>query len=173
MRSRKGLFFTIDVVLAILVMVIGLVVIFSAYLDTPTYIQPRSLSSTLMNFLASTEVDELNIPGMLQYAYDGTIENPQDTILIALGKLYAKGGQEEAMRSIVANVTYENGLVIAPYNFAVFIDKDTNHEGPIYNSSDWREIRETDTVVTSKRIIAGLNSSQRIWGPFVAEVWVW
>jgi hypothetical protein len=174
--NKKGIFFTIDVILAITVLVIGMAVTFAAFIESPTYIQPRSLSSTLMNFFVSTNIDELNVPYVTELAVDNTIDNSDDSIMVAMGKLYSQG-KRDILVNMVRNITYSNDLVIDPFDFAIFIRDEANQEvtdsNVIYNSSDWKSIPETHTLITAKRVIVGLTNESRLWGPFVAEVWVW
>jgi hypothetical protein len=168
--NKKGVFFIIDVVLAIIIFAIGAVVVFSTYVDTPTYVQGYSISSTLMTFMATTPVDGLNDAYLRTLVNTGVVDDPEASILVVLGELYHEG-KLPVIRNIIKSTTSDNDIVIEPYNFAFYID-----ETEVYNSSEsasWSPPDDTDTIVPEKRLVLGLDDDNELWGPYIIEVRIW
>ncbi|MFW5746482.1 MAG: hypothetical protein ACOCWQ_02945 [Nanoarchaeota archaeon] len=166
-RNKRGIFFVIDVILAVSVLVVGLVLVFSSFIETPTYVQSQALSSTVMNYFASTRINQVNVPYINQLVIQGNITDPRDNIVTVLGSYYHRG-DNSTMHTIISNVTTHGDLIIRPFSLAMLIN-----DTVIYNTTGIDTITDDNIVVPSKRIIMGLDENGTIWGPYTAEVWVW
>ena len=60
--KKRGYFFVLDAVLGLIVLVTGVVLITSSYINAPQPVQVELLSDDLLNFLSNTKIKDLNNP---------------------------------------------------------------------------------------------------------------
>lgn len=166
-KSKRGIFFALDVVLAITILVVGVVIIFSTYLDTPTYGQARSLSFTMMEYFTNTRIEQVNSPYVIWLSDQGIIASEKDSIVVAMGRMYHDGNEFEIW-NLTRELSDDGRLIIEPFEFALLINNTL-----IYNSTDVNTIPVDRTVLPAKKVIVGLDENDDLWGPYIAEVLVW
>ncbi len=154
--SRRALFFTIDALIAALIMIAGLLLITSSY----TSEQPRTtinhLSHDFMNVLGELQVHEMNNTFIQALVDNGSITNLNNTILVQLGEFWADD------RIVIANqfaVNMTEGILDNIYGYSLAVSNET-----LYSRSN----PVTNSLVTSKKIISGIEKSKPIKG-FVSK----
>ena len=171
--KKKGYFFMLDATLALFVLVIGVFLVLSLYVEVPDSAQVDFLSKDIMNFFSDTKIKDLdnNYAGIGgQLWKNGTITDPENTLLQQIGELYANS-QLETAEKFVQNVS---DIVPKQYRYEVWIDNTRVY--PKDAAQDHAKSRsDTELLLTSKKLIFGLNNrtTNSIWGPYKAEVFAW
>ncbi|MFH1063867.1 MAG: hypothetical protein V1729_02185 [Candidatus Woesearchaeota archaeon] len=154
--DRKGLFFTIDALIAAMIMIAGLLLMTSSYVSE----QPRSLINTmshdLLNILSTLQTHELNNSFIQELIDNGSITDPNLTLMAQIGEFWADGNLTLAT-VFAANVS--EGILPEFFGYSISIDNDTIYarSSPVDN-----------TLVTSKKIITGVQEGKPLKG-FIAK----
>lgn len=174
MHKKRGYFFVLDAMLALVVLVIGMFLVSSSYVNAPQPAQVTLLSDDLMNFLSTTKIRDLNNPyagiGGTLWS-QGDIKDPDNSLLQQAGEFYRlnKLGIAE---SFMQNVSF--GIVPQQFRYEVWVDETLLY--PKAPSSDHIKSRNsTGLLLTSKKLTFGIlnSTTSDIWGPYKAEVFVW
>ena len=187
-RGRKGYFFLLDAFLAMSVLVLGMLIVYSFRSYSPSQVQPILLAADVMESLSSNKVDDLaaieteDLTSIGVYVQrlitNGNITTLENTLLEQIGEFYALNNTELA-RDFTRNIT--NVLVPSQYGFMLYIHDDpTDPDYSIY-SVDFNVTvndglvppNESSMLVTSKRIVSGIINGTVMWGPFIMEARVW
>jgi hypothetical protein len=155
-RSRRALFFTIDALIAALIMIAGLLLITSSYVTEQPKTSINTMSSDLLNLLSELRIYEVNNSYIQDFIDNGTIKDINNTLLGQIGEFWANDNMSLA-QGFTANVT--EGILSGIYGYSVIMDNDTiySRSNPVKNS-----------LVTSKKIITGVEKAKPIKG-FVAK----
>ena len=172
--KKRGYFFMIDAMLGTLVIVIGVLLITSSYVNVPAPTQVGLLSDDLMNFLSGTKIRDLNneysgIGGELWR--EGLITDKDNTLLQQIGEFYATK-QFDIAEKFVQNAS--SSSIPSQFSYEVWIDNLLIYprtETPAQISSRGN----TTLLLTSKKITFGIlnRTTTDMWGPYKAEVFVW
>ena len=170
---KKGYFFTLDAMISMGILVLGSMLIFSAYTRLPSQTQASELAQGTMEFLSSTKIKDLNneyvgIGGILWNA--GNITNGDNTLLQQMGQFYYEGNTGNA-RVFLQNVTAP--LIPGQFRLEFWIDsrmvypKEADRQ---HNASK----NSTTILIPSKKIVYGtIGESAELFGPYEAEALVW
>lgn len=183
-RGRRGYFFILDAFLAMSVLVLGMLIVYSFRSYSPSQVQPILLADDVMESLSSNKVGDLagNISGAGIYVQDlinkRIITTKENTLLEQIGEFYYLGN-ESLCRSFAANIT--NQLVPRQYGFMLYIHDDPTDLDNSLDSADFNitvnpglvQPAKSSILVTSKRVVAGIVNETVMWGPFVMEARVW
>lgn len=150
--SRRALFFTVDALVAALIMLGGLMLLTSSYVSE----QPRSLINTMaddmINVLGEMQVHEANSTFMQQLIANGSISDLNNTLLMQMGEFWADGNTSLA-EAFAMDVS--EGMLPERYGYSIIMDNDT-----IYT----RNSSVKNMLVTSKKIITGIQQSKPVKG---------
>ena len=172
--KKRGFFFILDAMLALFVLVIGVFLITSSYVNTPTSTQVELLSDDLLDFLSNIKIKDINN----QYAgvggelwNQGMITDAENSLLQQTGEFYAKN-QLDIADKFVQNVT--QGIVPPQYNHELWING-VLVSPKILTPEHINSKSKTKLLLTSKKITFGIlnKTTSDIWGPYKAEVFVW
>ena len=169
--SKRGQYFTIDAFIALIVISTGLILVIAANSYAPSPNQPEALSQGIVNSFVQTKVNDLNNAFLKEKIVDGTITNPHNTILQQAYEFKTYGTtppDPDLARNLLINVTPD--MVPSQYGFEIRVDNEIYYARP---SSLGQDQKDTNLLVSGKRIIFGTNSEKEFWGPVVAEVRVW
>jgi len=174
MFKKRGYFFTLDAVLALAVLVIGVFLITAHYINVPQPVQVSLLADDLMGFLSNTKIKDLNnayagLGGQLWN--EGLITDADNSLLQQIGEFYTANNLDIA-EEFIQSVSKDS--VPPQFLFEVWIN-----DGIVYPKSPSQEhIRSknsTSLLLTSKKITFGIlnKTTSDVWGPYKAEVFVW
>lgn len=174
MFKKRGYFFTLDAVLGLTVLVIGVFLITSYYINVQQPVQVGLLADDLMGFLSNTKINDLNnayagIGGQLWS--QGAITDADNSLLQQIGEFY-KTNNLNAAEKFVQNASKD--AIPPQYLYEVWVDGML-----IYPKSPSQEHMDsksgTRLLLTSKKITFGIlnKTTSDIWGPYKAEVLVW
>jgi len=187
--NSKGFFFTIDVFIALGVLVMGFILILATHTFKPIETQTIFFSQDLLQVFADTRIDEINNPTIFKMRctscecgqYCGAITNIDNTLLEQLGDfIYRYEGEcgkkclDFAKEIASTTITSSSKDLINPqYSYELIIkDNENNKEYTLLNKTLTPQSR-TNLLITSKRLIYGISNSREMFGPYVAEVHVW
>jgi hypothetical protein len=165
---KKGYFFTLDAFIAMTIMIVCVILIFSIQTYKPYPMQSISFSEELMNTLSITKLYELQNDYYYQLLDGGDITQTDNTILEQIA-WFAISGQQGIANSFALNIT--SNLVPRQFGCKLII----------YNESSRFEINISETqvtqqeaklLITSRRIIMGENEGVP-WSPMLSEVRLW
>ena len=174
LSKKRGIFFIIDAMLGLFVLIIGAFLISSSYINSPKPAQVGLLSDDLLNFLSGTKIKDFNnkyagIGGELWK--QGLISDPENTLLQQIGEFYTTNKPDVAEK-FIQNVSKD--AVPNQFRYEVWINNEL-----VYPRSPTAEHiiskSSTELLLTSKKITFGIinRSTSNIWGPYKAEVYVW
>jgi len=174
LSKKRGYFFILDALLATLVIVIGVLLIFSSYVNVPKSTQVELLSDDLMNFLSNTKIKDINNPyaGIGGYLWNqGAITDQENTLLQQIGEFYATNKLDVADK-FIQNLSA--GAVPQQFRYEVWMDGVTIY--PKTKTPEHIKSRNsTGLLLTSKKLTFGIinRTTSNLWGPYKAEVYVW
>ncbi len=172
--KKRGYFFVLDALLGLLVLIIGVFLITSYYVEVPKTTQVTLLSDDLLNFLSNTKIKNLNNP----YAGIGgelwsqqEIRDGDASLLQQIGEFYAKNKPGTAEK-FIQNVSKD----VMPQQFRYEVWMDGVRLYPQNPSDDHSGSRNNaNLLLTSKKLTFGIinTTTSDLWGPYKAEVFVW
>ncbi|NQU79182.1 hypothetical protein HQ545_05430 [Candidatus Woesearchaeota archaeon] len=155
-KRKDGLFFTIDALIAALVMMSGLLLITSSYISEQPRTSINHMSHDLLSVLSELHVYELNNTYVDELIANGTITNTNNTVIVQIGELWAEGDMSVA-NELTRNIT--EGLLPFSFGYSLIINNET-----IYARSN----SVTNSLVSSKKIMSGIQKSKPVFG-FVSK----
>ena len=172
--KKRGFFFVLDAMLGLFILIIGVFLITSSYVNVPQPSQVGLISDDLLNFLAKTRIKELNNPyagigGELWNS--GIITDPDNSLLQQIGEFYA-GNQLDIAEKFIQNVSKD----IIPVQFRYEVWTDGKILYPRFPPEEHTKSKSnTKIMLTSKKITFGIinKTTSDLWGPYKAEVFVW
>ena len=173
-NKKRGYFFVLDAVLGLFVLIIGVFIVTSSYVNVPPPTQVRLLSDDLLNFLANTKINDLNNPyaGIGGELWNlGEITDADNSLLQQIGEFYATNRIDTAEQFIQ---TISKDVVPAQFRYEVWMDNTLLYPKtppPEHIASKGK----TELLLTSKKITFGVldKSTGELWGPYKAEVFLW
>ena len=172
--KKRGYFFILDAFLGLSVLLIGVILVTSSYVNFPQPSQVGLLANDLTNFLSTKKIKDLNNP----YAgiggelwNNGTITDADNSLLQQIGEFYAANKLDVAER-FIQNVS--EGVTPPEFLYEVWIDGIILY--PITPSAEHTKLKESsELLLTSKVITFGImnKTTSNLWGPYKVEVFVW
>ncbi len=160
--QKRGYFLTLDAFVAVMLLVTGLLLIFSMQSQKPYDTQALYYSQDVMNSLSDTSVQEINDPYINALRQNGTVINSGNSLIQQIGEFYVNNDMSTASSFSQAAITSIN----SQYGFRVVVNNYV-----IYNTSI--PPNDTNVVSASKTIVYGTVNKTRLWGPYIAEVTTW
>ena len=172
--KKRGYFFILDAVLGLSVLIIGVFLITSSYVNVPQTAQVGLLSDDLLNFLSNTKIKDLNNPyaGIGGELWSGGyISDPDNSLLQQIGEFYSLNKLDTAEK-FIQNVS--TGIVPRQFRYEIWVGATLLY--PKVPSAEHSKSRNsTELLLTSKKLTFGIlnKTTSDIWGPYKAEVFVW
>jgi hypothetical protein len=124
---RKGYVFSLDAVIAVIILVIGFLLISGIYIYTPDKERTDMLNTHITGMLADVKVGELcadistcscTYPSIAELCADGRIWNSETTLLELFGQLY-HDSERITIERVINETIINNGVI--PGNFGLQI----------------------------------------------------
>src|SRR3989338_348531 len=148
MALRKGIFFTIDALLASGIVILSIALLFNFYSSKPETTSINYASHDIVGILSTMKVGDINNEYAKSLILSGDIEKVNNTVLEQIGDFWANG-EDELSYNFTRNVT--EGLVPQGFGFSVLVNGDE-----IYS----RNLPISNSLVTSRNIISGISKTQ-------------
>ena len=126
-RLRRGYFYTLDVALALIILIVGIIMIAAIYFYSPEKEKAEALSSDVSGLLASTKLTDVcqdidsctcSYATLTALCSSGMTRNNQVTLLELMGQLY-HDNQRQAIEDLVNETLIQPRIV--PGNFQLEI----------------------------------------------------
>ena len=174
MLKKRGFFFVLDAVLGLFVLVIGVVLITSSYVNVPQPTQVGILSDDLLNFLSNKKIKDLNNPyGGIggELWNNGIITDGDNSLLQQIGEFYATNNLDIAEK-FIQNASI--GAIPIQFRYEFWMDNTILYPR-IPSAEHIKSKNSTEILITSKKLTFGIinKTTSNIWGPYKAEVFVW
>ncbi len=190
-KNKKGYFFILDGLVAIMILVSGFVIIGSIFVSEPIFKPPYNIGEDILLMLSSTNISSLELdrhPGIKQLFIDGKITDNSSSILQQTGKFfydYCENNNIEGLTN--ANITvYEviNNIIPHPYyaelNFTKSNSGCTLTHSRIYTSyvpddDAMIETSKSDStlLIATQKVVFGNYDETIIFGPYIARLMIW
>jgi len=168
---KKGMFFTIDGILAAGIVFATIIFASSFYAEEQPTFHVSYMSKDLIDTLSAANVQEINNEYINSLIGDGTITNLDNTVLDQIVEFWADNDLARANKT-ASNVTIP--LVHNTYGYSILVDDETiySRDKPIVKS-----------LTSSKKMISGIakgqqtaetrNNPPNLFGPVIVEIRVW
>lgn len=172
--EKRGYFFVLDAVLGLLILVIGVFLITSSYVDVPQPVQVGLLSEDLLAFFSNTKIKDLNNPYVGiggELWKQGAITDPDNSLLQQIAEFYATNNLDIADK-FIQNVS--TGIIPPQFRYEVWMNNVIIYPKTI-TIQHTKSRDSTKLLLTSKRLTFGIinKTTSNLWGPYKAEVFVW
>ncbi len=150
--SKKGLYFTIDAILALSLVFIVIIVVSAFYSSTPQKARLEYTSYDILQVLGELKIGEVDNAYIELLINNGTIKRLNNTVLEQIGEFWADGNAAQAR-----DLTYAimNDVYGEDENWALSVAGDL-----VYTTSQ----NVSNNVRTAKRMISGLEKLKPTYG---------
>jgi len=149
---KKGYYFTLDVSVAVVALVIGLVIVLGNVVQQPVETPQFTTANDVMNVLARVENPSEAIPSYFQHVGEDVTYN-----------------NGNGVRSF-SNNYFSDSILPDQFNMRIYVDTGIN-ELMVYEIINTAiPEHESDVVLTSRKILYAQKDS---WGPYIMEARVW
>lgn len=151
-KGLKGFYFSIDALLAIVILVMGIMAFYQLSPSSITSDKSYVLSNDFINLISVMQIGEVNNTYIQSLVSNGTIGNPNNTILQQVGLFWAENKSDIA-NSIISN--FSDGLLPPNFGFGVYMGNEPVYESgsdPVYN------------LISTSRMVSGITKFEAIEG---------
>jgi len=149
---RKGYFFTLDALLALFILFIGLMLMSNVYTNTQPRQQISYFSEDVISLLSDTKVTDLNNTLLAELIANGTISDLENSILEQIGIFWVTNKTDLATK-LAKNISH--AMIPDRYGFAFVVGGDTVYAEPK---------NRKDELATYKSMITGIEKARPIKG---------
>jgi hypothetical protein len=173
--KRKGQFFTVDAIIALLLLAVGLVLIFVTFTGEPVQQQTALYSTDLMSFFRNTRVKDVQEDWMINlWCTQGprctkptrNLTSPEQTLLSTFAQLI-KNNRAPLAIFMANNVSM--GLVQPQFSWSLTMKRDGYPDTVLVN----RNITSTPEQLITEKSVIFFVSNHTLEGPYVAQIDVW
>ncbi|MGB9749060.1 MAG: vWA domain-containing protein [Candidatus Woesearchaeota archaeon] len=152
--SERALFFSIDGLVALLIILFGLLLISQSYFYEKPRMSLEYASSDLIGILSEAKISEINNSYANELISNGTIKEYElnNSVLEVIGKLWVSNKREEA-KNLFRNITF--GLIPNDFGFGIYLNNN-----PIYE----RNSTSNKEVIAYSRMISGIEEEKPVEG---------
>ncbi|MCX8147237.1 MAG: hypothetical protein N3D84_02105 [Candidatus Woesearchaeota archaeon] len=173
MAKKRGYFFTLDVLIALIIIVIGFLAIWSSIAARSLITQPYFLAQDLLDFLQSTKnKDVSSLPYVTKLIADGNITNYENTVLEQIGLFYYLNSIYHNKQDILYGYTKEilSNATPEQYSFEFLLNGSTIYtQQGLSNKAQ----KDSDSLISAKTIVVVSISRDELPQTYIAEVRVW
>ena len=185
LHGRKGVFFTLDAVIGLLILFAGVFVAYFAFVQQPVLQPGIGYHEDLIGMLEQTRISDIDphhaqVIGLLMR--QGRIQNDSDkTLLSQIGEFYYLSTKEASgsllqkiylddAASIIQSIT--KNTVSPVYGWqAQLVDQD--RIVPLYTAPQGPKKDDAKILLVKQRIIFGTYKQREAYGPYLLEVSLW
>ncbi len=171
----KGQFFTIDAIVALSVLAVGIIALMVAFTGSPLRAQTALYSSDLLDYFSSTRFDKISDPSIINlWCVEGPlctapthkISRAEQPLLSVLTDLVS-AGEVDLARYIAQNISRQ--LVQPQYGWNLSIQK----PGNAVLLAGQTIPGEIEQLVSTRTITYAISDNHTLEGPYVVQVDVW
>ncbi len=166
---KKGYFYILDAFLALSMITLGLIFIFSFHSQKPYVLPSLFLSGDILDYLADTSVEDIDNDYALDLINQSYINNTKNSLLEQTAIFYLMG-ESDVAEKFLHNVTH--GVIPEHYGGELLVYNKTT----IFNvtiQSGRRPMNQSRRILVAKNMILGLKGETSTWSPMMGEVRIW
>ncbi len=148
MAVKKGIFFTIDSLLASGIVILTVLLVSTFYINEHKKVNVSYASQDLVRVFSTLKIGEVDNEYVASLISSGEITNVNYTIIEQIGDFWAQDRMDLAQK-IAINLTHD--LIPAAYGFSLLID-----EEEIYS----RNVQLRKALVSSRKLVTGITKAQ-------------
>lgn len=171
--KKRGYFFTVDVTIAMIIIVIGFLLVWSFYISETRKIQPYFYSQDIIDYLSTNTLASVSgtTPYVNKLIKDGNITTLDNTLLEQIALFYMN--REAGWQLHLAENLTRNSLVnILPEQYGA--DILLNRTVLYSKSSNYTSIaNESDVLISAKKMVVVVFNKVNLSDPYMMEVRVW
>lgn len=152
MAVKKGLFFTVDAIIAVSILLGSLILITTFYISEQPRVSLNYIATDMVSVLAELEVNEVDNDYIDELIANGNITKLDNTLLEQIGELWAEG-KEDVAEELARNLT--EGYIENTYGYSIHFGDDV-----VYT----RNKTLGDILSISSKLISGLDKNKTIDG---------
>ncbi|HLP79070.1 MAG TPA: hypothetical protein VK158_00385 [Acidobacteriota bacterium] len=167
-QKKRGFFFVLDTIFAVVVILAGLILVFTNLSSVPATYQAASSSIDVLSQLSKTKVNETANAYILALRFNNTLTKSDNyrSIIDVVAYLYNRSNTYDArgvIESFVENVTPEN------YNIEILINDTLLYEKSV------KDITQENAafVIKTRGIVIGVTNDSNMIGPYIMEISLW
>jgi ribosomal protein L30/L7E len=165
-KSRKAQYLALDAFIAMMMLAVGLLLIFSTRTTVTYSKQPVTLSQDIADTLTSLKLNELNNQLIRNMTLNHTITNTENTVLQQAAEFYIHNHLSQAS-DLIKNVSHD----IIPDQFSYDV---TINNVLIYSNEGNSDKNTSRLLISTRKILFGtVNRTAEAWGPLVGEIAIW
>ncbi|MBN2422445.1 VWA domain-containing protein [Candidatus Woesearchaeota archaeon] len=154
-KNKKGIFFTIDGIFATLLILFGLILVFSNFIEQDeSTAQINYLSKDLVNSLANIKITEVDDSFVKKLISDGNITNLNNSVIVQIGEFYVLNKTELALN--LSKILTEK-LIPDKFGFQILV----NDETILVNDS---KSGRMDDLISYRRMVSGFEKFKPLRG---------
>lgn len=169
MRSSRGFFFSLDVLLFLFIIAFGFTLVFGALPGKVPRTQSILLADSMATFLASTQVEDI------QSLISDTATSPELSIFEQAALYIVKGTSPNAfLEEIITRGS--TSILPGKYGLEIYIYRYGSPEGAAryFHPSSQGIAQNAELLISSKRVIYFYSKSEgKVIGPYIGEVRLW
>jgi hypothetical protein len=177
MLKKRGYFFIVDSIIALTVLSIGIILLFSYNQYVPPTADLYTVSDEVINVLYYNVIEDMN-NDYIRYTlmYDGNITDTHKTIIEQIGEFYYRNQTKncEYCMDLINNTIYSvlKNMFPSDYNYIVIFDNITIYDN-LNTGVERVSIENASLVMPSKAMVHGLYNKTELYGPYIVEVLSW
>ncbi|MBR9692205.1 hypothetical protein GOV06_05470 [Candidatus Woesearchaeota archaeon] len=150
--SKRGFFFTVDALLAASILLGGLLLLSSHYINTQPTAHLNYLSQDIINSLDVIKISDLNNSYVNELIANSNITDLNNSILRQVGEFWAAGNYDVA-EAFMGNITGD--IIPSRYGFGIWISQDLIYQ---------RDSPPPSSRSAAKKLISGIEKNKPIDG---------
>jgi hypothetical protein len=165
--DKKGYFFIIDSLVAMLILGVGLTLLLSAHEYRPPIEQPFTVSDDVINVLSYNKIEDINNnyagPNSV-LTRNGSITDISKSLIEQMAEFYYLNNSAQ-IDKFLKNITLN--LIPEEYSYIIRIN------GTLVYNHSVREIESSRFVIPARTIVHGMHDKTTLYGPYTVEVLSW
>jgi len=193
-NSKKGYFFIVDGLVALVVLVTGIIIMGAIFSGKPIFQPPYDIGQDILGIMEGTNISNVKIdlaPTIRFLFNDKRIEDNSSSVLQQVGKFYythcdyvSKADVNNAKLYLgYANVTAHKlmrNIIPNPYYGELIFSGDSKCTGPVQIYTTYPQLAgvalsqaNSKTLISTRRVVFGNIGYTDTFGPYVATLNVW
>ncbi len=171
--DKRAYFFIIDSMIALSVLAIGVVLLFSYHKFEPNTQQSYIISEEIINMLINNDIQNINnyyagVNGIL--SRNGNITDPKKNLLEQVAEFYYRNQTDcnfcfQMIEGFIGNVTQNS--IPSEANYKILMNN-----AVIFERS-YKDISEAKFITPSRVIVHGIYNDSEMFGPDLVVVYSW
>ena len=185
--NNRGMFFTLDAVIGITILFVGVFIAYFAFVQEPVIQPSLGYAEDIMSILSKTRFNNINLTyttSEVRVMIENGVIDVDKTVLAQIGEFYYLKEKAKASNDLVTQLSmhqYTNNIIIAVtrgalpkvYGWEVRIKDSNNPSQVIYNANQGPPKANSKINIVTHNLAFGTYHQREAYGPYLVEVEVW